>query len=73
VGPALIGAALSVAGFDKTASITAENAAAVRQATLLGIAYVPMGCAVIAVILLSLYTLDHKGLDAARAASAAGP
>ena len=66
VGPALVGAALSLAGFDKTASVTAANAGAVRQAALLGVAYVPTGCAVVALILLSFYRLDQKTLVAAR-------
>jgi GPH family glycoside/pentoside/hexuronide:cation symporter len=68
VGPALVGAALSLAGFDKTASVTVANAEHVRQATLLGVAYIPTGCAVIAVILLSFYGLDQKALKTAREA-----
>jgi len=71
VGPAVVGAALSVAGFDKTASVTAANAGAVRQAALLGVAYIPTGCAVIALILLSFYRLDQKTLAAARVAGGA--
>jgi GPH family glycoside/pentoside/hexuronide:cation symporter len=70
VGPAVVGAALSLAGFDKTASVTVANAGAVRQAALLGVAYIPTGCAVIALILLSFYRLDQKTLDAARVAGA---
>jgi GPH family glycoside/pentoside/hexuronide:cation symporter len=69
VGPAVVGAALSVAGFDKTASITAANAEQVRQATLLGVAYIPTGCAVIAVTLLCFYRLDQKALKRARETS----
>jgi GPH family glycoside/pentoside/hexuronide:cation symporter len=68
VGPALVGAALSLAGFDKTASVTVANAEHVRQATLLGVAYIPTGCAVIAVTLLSFYGLDQKALKTAREA-----
>jgi GPH family glycoside/pentoside/hexuronide:cation symporter len=71
VGPLAVGAALSFAGFDKTASVTVANAAHVRQAALLGIAYIPTGCAVVAVILLSFYRLDQKTLDTARATSLA--
>jgi GPH family glycoside/pentoside/hexuronide:cation symporter len=71
VGPAIVGAALSLAGFDKTASVTAANAEQVRQATLLGVAYIPTGCAVIAVTLLCFYRLDQKALEAAREASLA--
>jgi GPH family glycoside/pentoside/hexuronide:cation symporter len=72
VGPAVVGAALSLAGFDATASVTAANAASVRQAALLGVAYIPAACAVVAVILLSFYRLDRKTLDAARTARLAG-
>jgi GPH family glycoside/pentoside/hexuronide:cation symporter len=71
VGPAVVGAALSLAGFDKTASVTAANAASVRQAALLGVAYIPAGCAVVAVILLAFYRLDQKALETARSASLA--
>jgi GPH family glycoside/pentoside/hexuronide:cation symporter len=66
LGPAIVGAALSLAGFDKTASVTAANAANVRQAALLGVAYIPAACALIAVCLLAFYRLDRKALDAAR-------
>jgi len=69
VGPFIVGSALSLAGFDKTASVTAANLAHVRQATLLGVAYIPTGCAVIAVTLLSLYRLDQRALTTARADS----
>jgi GPH family glycoside/pentoside/hexuronide:cation symporter len=72
VGPAIVGAALSLAGFDKTASVTAANLAHVRQATLLGVAYIPTGCAVIALTLLSFYRLDQRALTTAREASLAG-
>jgi GPH family glycoside/pentoside/hexuronide:cation symporter len=71
VGPAIVGAALSLAGFDETASVTAANAEQVRQATLLGVAYIPTGCAVIAVTLLCFYRLDQKALQTARKASLA--
>jgi GPH family glycoside/pentoside/hexuronide:cation symporter len=71
VGPAVVGAALSLAGFDKTASITAANAGAVRQAALLGVAYIPTGCAVVALTLLCFYRLDQKTLADARVAGAA--
>ena len=71
VGPAAVGAALSLAGFDKTASVTLANAAQVRQAALLGVAYIPTGCAIVAVTLLAFYQLDRKTLDSARARSAA--
>lgn len=69
LGPAAVGAALSMAGFDKTARVTAENYDAVRQAALLGVSYIPTACAIIAVILLSMYGLNEKELAKARATS----
>lgn len=69
LGPAAVGLALSVAGFDKTARVTAENYDAVRQATLLGVSYIPTVCAIIAVFLLSMYRLDEAQLAQARAQS----
>jgi GPH family glycoside/pentoside/hexuronide:cation symporter len=72
VGPAAVGVALSLAGFDNKASVTAANAASVRQAVLLGVAYIPTACAAVAVLLLCFYHLDQKALEAARAASLAG-
>lgn len=72
LGPAIVGAALSLAGFDKTATVTAANAQGVRQAALVGIAYVPVGCAAIAVALLFFYRLDQASLDKARATSLMG-
>ena len=71
IGPLILGTALSYAGFNAAnpPKIADES---VRQAVLLGIAYVPAAMAVIAVVLLSFYTLDEKKLNAMRASSAAG-
>ena len=69
VGPALVGGALTLAGFDKSATVTAANEAGVRQAALLGVAYIPATCALIAVILLMFYRLDEATLNKARAQS----
>lgn len=71
LGPAVIGVALSAAGFDKTARVTPENYEAVRQATLLGVAYIPTACAAIALTLLAFYRLDEAALSKARAEKAA--
>jgi glycoside/pentoside/hexuronide:cation symporter, GPH family len=70
IGPLILGGALSAAGFDPAnpPKVADEN---VRQAVLLGIAYVPAAMAVIAVALLSFYKLDAKALGDMRAASAA--
>ena len=71
MGPALVGAALSFAGFDKSAEINADNYEAVRQATLFGVAYIPAFFAIVSVCILSIYKLDEKALEAARAEKAA--
>jgi len=70
IGPLILGGALSAAGFDPAnpPKVADEN---VRQAVLLGIAYVPAAMAVIAVALLSFYKLDARALGDMRAASAA--
>ncbi len=72
LGPAMVGAALSVAGFDKSADVNADNYEAVRQATLFGVAYIPSFFAILSVFILSFYKLDEKTLAAARANSADG-
>jgi GPH family glycoside/pentoside/hexuronide:cation symporter len=69
LGPLVLGGALSLAGFDPSnppAAATPE----VRQAVLLGIAYVPAAMAVLAVLILSSYRLDEAALRASRAAAA---
>ena len=71
LGPALVGAALSVAGFDKSADVNADNYESVRQATLAGVAYIPSFFALLSVFILSFYKLDEKTLEAARAAAKA--
>lgn len=67
IGPLILGGALSVAKFDAgKSSIGDEN---VRQAVLVGIAYVPAAMAVLAVIILFFYRLDEKQLAEIRANS----
>ena len=67
IGPLILGGALSVAKFDAgKSSIGDEN---VRQAVLVGIAYVPAAMAVLAVIILYFYRLDEKQLAEIRANS----
>lgn len=69
IGPLILGSALSLAGFDPSrppSEVTPE----VRQAVLLGIAYVPATMAVLAVLLPSTYRLDETALRASRAAAA---
>jgi Na+/melibiose symporter-like transporter len=71
IGPLILGGALSAAGFDPSnpPKVADEN---VRQAVLLGVAYVPAAMAVVAVAILSFYKLDEKSLGEMRASSAAG-
>jgi glycoside/pentoside/hexuronide:cation symporter, GPH family len=71
IGPLILGGALSAAGFDPSnpPKVADEN---VRQAVLLGVAYVPAAMAVVAVVILSFYKLDEKSLGEMRASSAAG-
>lgn len=66
LGPAAVGVALSMAGFDKAARVTEENFESVRQAALLGVSYIPTACAVIALLLLSVYRLSEDELTKAR-------
>ena len=66
VGPAIVGLALGFAGFDPKAKVTLESAEAVRQATLVGVAYVPFGCGILAVIALYFYRLSQDDLLTAR-------
>jgi GPH family glycoside/pentoside/hexuronide:cation symporter len=68
LGPLALGGALSLAGFDPS-SPPAAATPEVRQAVLLGIAYVPAAMAVLAVLILSSYRLDEAALRASRAAA----
>jgi len=70
IGPALVGGALSLAGFEKSTVITAQNYQAVRQATLFGMAYLPGACAVAALVLIYLYRLTPKDMDEERTKAA---
>jgi len=69
LGPLVLGGALSLAGFDPS-SPPAAATPEVRQAVLLGIAYVPATMAVLAVLILSRYRLDEAALRASRASAA---
>ena len=70
IGPLILGGALSYAGFNPSAPPKVADES-VRQAVLLGVAYVPAAMAVLAVIILSFYRLDEKSLGEMRTASAA--
>ena len=71
IGPLILGGALSYAGFDPANPPQVADES-VRQAVLIGVAYVPAAMAVLAVIILSFYRLDEGRLTAMRGASA-GP
>jgi GPH family glycoside/pentoside/hexuronide:cation symporter len=66
LGPSLVGFALSFAGFSKNAAVNDANYDALRQATLLGVTYVPAGFCLLSVFLLTFYKLDQKALEQAR-------
>jgi GPH family glycoside/pentoside/hexuronide:cation symporter len=73
LGPAIVGFALSYAGFSATSKATPESYESVRQAALTGVAYVPAVCALISVFLLLYYRLDEAALTRLRADSALAP
>lgn len=68
LGPLIMGGALKIAGFDPSVAASQETES-VRQAVLVGIAYVPALTAVLAVIILAFYKLDEKALNDLRANS----
>lgn len=71
IGPLILGSALGAAGFDPKAP-PAEVTEDVRQAVLLGIAYVPAITAFLACVVLAFYKLDDKALAELRANSKEG-
>jgi GPH family glycoside/pentoside/hexuronide:cation symporter len=73
LGPAIVGFALSYAGFSATSKATPETYESVRQAALTGVAYVPAVCALISVVLLLFYKLDEQTLTTLRGTSALAP
>jgi glycoside/pentoside/hexuronide:cation symporter, GPH family len=64
IGPLIMGTALTIAGFKPDP--TQQDPEAVRQAILVGIAYVPALMAVIACVILTFYKLDESSLRALR-------
>ncbi|MEM1232004.1 MAG: MFS transporter [Pseudomonadota bacterium] len=61
-GPLIVGAALSIAGFNKELPPEAAQDPAVSQALLLGVSYLPAVCGVIAIFLLIGYRLTEEEL-----------
>ncbi len=64
-GPLVIGVAMSLAGFDKSLPSEELQSPAVRQAFLLGMAYIPVVMGLISIFLIRGYRLDEKALDSA--------
>lgn len=64
-GPLIIGAALAYAGFDQSLPADALQSPAVRQALLLGIAYLPAAMNILAIWILSGYRLTEAEIRAA--------
>jgi len=71
VGPLILGGALAAAGYDPK-SPPSEVTDEVRQAVLLGIAYVPFATAILSCLVLAFYKLDEQELERLRANSAEG-
>jgi glycoside/pentoside/hexuronide:cation symporter, GPH family len=71
IGPLILGGALSYAGFDPANPPKVADEG-VRQAVLLGVAYVPAAMAVIAIAILAFYRLDETTLKDMRSQSAVG-
>lgn len=69
LGPAVVGIALGMVGFDPSVAITADSYQEVRHATLIGIAYIPGAMAGIAALLLMFYRLDQQKLRNMRSAT----
>jgi GPH family glycoside/pentoside/hexuronide:cation symporter len=68
-GPLAVGAALAFAGFNPQTP-PAETNEAVRQAVLVGVAYIPAAMAIAACVILAFYRLDSHRLAAIRAGAA---
>lgn len=68
IGPAIVGVALSWAGFSASSEVTPESYATMRHATLIGVAYFPAACASLSVVVLAFYGLNERRLAAARQA-----
>lgn len=67
IGPLILGGALSYAGFNPANPPKVADEG-VRQAVLLGVAYVPAAMALVAVVILSFYRLDEAALGEMRKA-----
>lgn len=63
VGPLLVGFALSLAGFDKTLPFDVPQGGNVDVALLVAVAWIPAGCGLIAIWLLSGYQLNEEDVS----------
>lgn len=59
LGPLIVGAAMSLAGFDESLPPEQLSTPAIRHALLLGVAYVPIAMSLIAIFLLRGYSLGE--------------
>lgn len=62
LGPLILGAALSFAGFEQNQPIEQAQTPAVRQALLLSMAYLPAALSLISIFILAGFKLDEKAL-----------
>lgn len=65
-GPLIVGAAMSIAGFDESATESAMNTPALRQSLLLGVSYIPIAMTLLSMYLLWGYRLTQSDLEARR-------
>lgn len=63
LGPLILGAALSFAGFDQNMPIEEAQSPAVRQALLLSMAYLPAALNIVSIFILAGFVLDEKMLN----------
>ena len=62
-GPLIVGAAMSIAGFDESVAESAMNTPAVRQSLLLGVSYIPIAMNLLCIYLLLGYRLTQGELQ----------
>lgn len=65
LGPAIVGGALSLAGYDQNLSVDDAQGPAVRDALMLSMAYIPAALTLLSVFILVGYKLDEKTLEKA--------
>lgn len=63
-GPLVVGAALSISGFDEALPPESLQTPAIRQALLLGVSYIPAAMGVLSIFLLAGYKLTAEDIEA---------